>query len=1812
MANSKKFEMILALNMLPHLDKGQANKAIKEFETAAKGMKVEFDPSKAKQGINDIINNFQKLDVAASQLENVFNNFEVYLNTDEAKKAMRDLEKQINGIDLSGAFDNIGTDELQKVQNALQELLKNADTQIDLDFQLDERGKAEFEKFKKEISSIQDKKTKLGIDTEAADVKINKLTEDISKVEDKKAKISITMEDTDKKIAEYKTKLATIEDKKFKLEIEPTKANEEIKSIQANIEKLENKKAKLEIDSSDADKRIGNIKDSIGKIQDKKAKIEIDSNEAETELKQVQTKIQELGQTKVQIDPLANLNPEDLARLELVMQEAFQTADVQKFQNEIDQLSDSYDRLQKSATEDYDKQKKALQIMKMTGQESTEEYKRLEKELAKTEKQLDSLGNAGNDTKEKLSFADKLATAGLAMQGIEQMTQAIGEISVPYVELDKATQTMMTLGDEAKAMAPKMREASLVMSKELPFSAAEMQSAMTDALASGVKGGEEGIQNFAETAAKLATGGGASLESVVKGLSGTINAFGDTSEKSGQYADQMFNIVNFGVATIEELNSSMSQVTPTAASIGVSFGQVGGAIALMTQKGIPAAQATTKLNALMLEMAKPSAGITASLKAAGVSQEQFAKSIKEKGLVSALETLQDGFTKTGKTATQAFSSSEAGAAFNSLMSDAEALKQSMKDVEGTTGSAQKAYEEMSKSIDVRTKQFKATLDSAFVGLIDSMGSVGPAMITVAQSFGQIAPAVTALTGISTVFGGVAGKALDFGKTIANSVIPNLFKQAAATEGANVAQMKFNASALLNPYVLGAAAIAGVVAGIKLLSSALYDTAQEQLDAAKAQDELMNKQIQAKQQEIGIIESKQNLIKTFKESGAAAMDNKKLMLELAESYPGVISSNKSYEENLKALEGQSGKTTQQLGTLKNELGNLAQQKVNLQVKMSNLEIGVEKQKIEDELQKAIGLIGDDAMDWLVGTSNARQTGEQLIKPYTDAMYNAKDSKELEKATIAFQMAIFNDKKFKDLSDEQKGKVIENIEKMSKARADALEKNSKGIVSEYDTLKKSPLKEGEIIDFLAKKYKTSKGEVEGLVKKQEEAKKVTEEQKRSVEGLAESWNKAKKEASDSLSNQKAAYLQQQSEIEEIRKKNPEQVTTTEMKQLSEWNSKKKTLISDMVKENKELKNKEKQEQALEKYLNPPVTAKKDLLELIKQEIDRKNLSLEIDKMIYDQALQDKLLKEDRKATAEETVAQETNNLKILEKQKQVIVDAYKAKGLVTVDASGNIEVAKKDAKQIEQIEKEKAKAIAELDKELKSGKIKDNEEYQRKLDETTLKFEDMKFKIKPATAQEIQKSLLAVNAQIQAGNAKVKEVKLTAKLDKKAVEQAVTDLKLSTIEYEVEIGVRKAGDYSDVIDDYVKFGEQLKTELDAINAKAQTDPEKEKQATEKENQILENNKKIWGFKLKALETQYAEEDRIKAKADKKQEKDLAKTDELQKRFMDIYSGKTVAKLDADYSGVVSGLDKALEQEKKLLDEDKADGLISEESYNIKLAQIQDKYANEKADKEEEYRRNKVSLDAIASGMSAEQERVNELDKLKKKKKELDVEIARAMSMGDVKKADELKDQLEETEGMLKEKGDVLTSLVGDISGTMADTMAELFTGDTDAIADSWREYFGQLAGKLKAMLSAFVLEMILSESTLKYLSALPFPLNIAAVPVIKTTIQSAISALADPLLKDITSFSTGGEINSPTLALVGDGAKLGSDNKEWIFRNDQLKQVIQMANGSGTAILEQRLASIENLIASLELFTVTKGSEIKTVLARNENFNNSRAF
>ena len=115
-------------------------------------------------------------------------------------------------------------------------------------------------------------------------------------------------------------------------------------------------------------------------------------------------------------------------------------------------------------------------------------------------------------------------------------------------------------------------------------------------------------------------------------------------------------------------------------------------------------------------------------------------------------------------------------------------------------------------------------------------------------------------------------------------------------------------------------------------------------------------------------------------------------------------------------------------------------------------------------------------------------------------------------------------------------------------------------------------------------------------------------------------------------------------------------------------------------------------------------------------------------------------------------------------------------------------------------------------------------------------------------------------------------------------------------------------------------------------------------------------------------------------------------------------------------------------------------------------------------------------------------------------------------------------------------------------------------------------------------------------------MPFPANVVAIPVITTAINAVVKAITDPIISTILSFSTGGRIDQPTMAIIGDGSRLGGRNREWIFNDSQLIATVQMAGANSNSMLLAKLDRVEKLLASQELKTTLRGNDIDIALRR----------
>lgn len=569
----------------------------------------------------------------------------------------------------------------------------------------------------------------------------------------------------------------------FKIKIKP---EFDVNEFKRAFQKITNGDVKLNFDAKAAQKELLNFAEGLKKLQSQMAGADVEP-----------AFIEQLSKS---INELIN---KELPALEEGMDAALKANSGDSVIG-IRKLSEELYNSAKSSVELANEQKKTLRQLEETGKKGTSEYVKLEKELQETESQMKKLYSTAEQTSDKLNFADRMAKFGLVAQGIQSATGSLNQLSAGFVGLDTATAKIKSLGTEAKAISGDLKAMSLEMSNNSALSAVDIQTASYDALSAGIKATKQDMESFMGAAAKLAVGGSESINNTVNLLSSLINAYGESASETQRYSDVLSMTANLGKTSIAEMISTMSNVVPTASAMGFSIESVGGALALMTANGIPTAQATTKLNQLLIEIQKPGKQLADIMEKGGTSVEKLGQKIKSGDVVGAFKELDDAMKKSGVSATQAFSSSEAGAAFNTLTKDFGNLQEMMDGVASSTGATESAYNEMSQTIENRSKEAQNKVENFVTSLIEGSGAFGTFAVTAGQVADKMNPTLTALTGMKALLGNLP-------KEIISKFLPAIVAMITGTTSATGAQTGLNAAMSANPIGLVVLAVAGLVA-----------------------------------------------------------------------------------------------------------------------------------------------------------------------------------------------------------------------------------------------------------------------------------------------------------------------------------------------------------------------------------------------------------------------------------------------------------------------------------------------------------------------------------------------------------------------------------------------------------------------------------------------------------------------------------------------------------------------------------------------------------------------------------------------------------------------------------------------------------------------------------------------------------------------------------------------------------------------------------------------------------------------------------------
>lgn len=221
------------------------------------------------------------------------------------------------------------------------------------------------------------------------------------------------------------------------------------------------------------------------------------------------------------------------------------------------------------------------------------------------------------------------AAVGVAMVGA---VQSAGQFQSGLTSL-------VTGAGEAQSNLKAVGDGILKISTDTGTSTKSLTDAMYLIESSG-QHGAAGLQVL-QTAAEGARVGNADLATTANALTTVLTDYHQPASAATGDMNALITAVADGKTHMQDMASAMGSVLPLASSLGISFPQVSGAIAVMTNAGMDAQRASQNLANAIRSLAAPNAAAQKSMTAVGLSAQQLKDTLTTQGLAGAIQLIED-------------------------------------------------------------------------------------------------------------------------------------------------------------------------------------------------------------------------------------------------------------------------------------------------------------------------------------------------------------------------------------------------------------------------------------------------------------------------------------------------------------------------------------------------------------------------------------------------------------------------------------------------------------------------------------------------------------------------------------------------------------------------------------------------------------------------------------------------------------------------------------------------------------------------------------------------------------------------------------------------------------------------------------------------------------------------------------------------------------------------------------------------------------------------------------------------------------------
>lgn len=227
---------------------------------------------------------------------------------------------------------------------------------------------------------------------------------------------------------------------------------------------------------------------------------------------------------------------------------------------------------------------------------------------------------------------------------------AAGAVAVGSLEMaskfEKSTMLLVTAGGEQMSALDGVRKGILDISTQTGTSAEQMSEGMYIMEKAGYRGAA-GLAAL-KAAAQGAKDENVDLQTMAQAVTDVLLDYGYKMDNAANATESSVSVTNMLVAasgaaktTMADFAGSMSAIIPIASTAKISFDQIGGAIATMTQHGQTAQQSSQNLANLVMSLVRPNNLASAAMSQLGIDTTDLAANLGSRGLYGSLKIVDD-------------------------------------------------------------------------------------------------------------------------------------------------------------------------------------------------------------------------------------------------------------------------------------------------------------------------------------------------------------------------------------------------------------------------------------------------------------------------------------------------------------------------------------------------------------------------------------------------------------------------------------------------------------------------------------------------------------------------------------------------------------------------------------------------------------------------------------------------------------------------------------------------------------------------------------------------------------------------------------------------------------------------------------------------------------------------------------------------------------------------------------------------------------------------------------------------------------------